>query len=162
MDLVALQEPRLRRGDALDRDRGHLLADSEHLRRPCGDVLEQAVQRGEPLVAGADVVAAVLLEVTEERDHPLEGQIVERQARDLAALLGGDEHEQEPDRVAVAAHRARAEALDGDQVIDEEARAGSRRAAGVGHRAASESRRARRRPRIDGWPPASSCGVIVR
>ena len=72
----------------------------------CGDVLEEAVQRGESLVAGADVVAALLFEASQERDHPLAGQIIKRQARDPAALLCGDEHEQEPDRVAVAAHRA--------------------------------------------------------
>ena len=63
--------------------------------------------RGEPLVARADVVAAVLFEVPEEADDPLEGEIIERQARDLAVLLGGDELQQEPDRVAVAAHRGR-------------------------------------------------------
>ena len=49
------------------------------------------VDRGEALVAGADVVAAVLLEVAQESEDPLEGEILERQARDLAVLLGGDE-----------------------------------------------------------------------
>jgi hypothetical protein len=63
LDLVALQEVRLGRGHALHRDGCDLLADIEHLRRPGGDVLEEAVQRGEPLVAGANVVAALLFEV---------------------------------------------------------------------------------------------------
>jgi hypothetical protein len=119
LDLVALQEVRLRWRPALDRDGGYLLADSEHLRRSCGDVLKEAVQRGEPLVARADVVSAFLLEVSQERDHSLAGQIIGRQARDLAAFLSGEEHEQEADRVAVAAHRAGAQALHGDRVIDE-------------------------------------------
>ena len=119
LDLVAFEEVCLRRRDALDRDRGDLLADSEHLRRSGGDVLEQAVDRGEPLVAGADVVAAVLFEVSQEREDPLQGEILERQARDPAALLRGEEHEQQPDRVAVAAHRTRAQSVDRDQVVEE-------------------------------------------
>jgi hypothetical protein len=41
------------------------------------------VDRGEPLVAGADVITAVLLEVTQERDDPLEREITNRQPRDL-------------------------------------------------------------------------------
>ena len=51
---------------------------------------------------------------------PLEGEILERQPADLAALVGGDEQEQEPDRVAVAAHRAGRRPFDRDQVVDEE------------------------------------------
>ena len=39
-DLVALEEPGLRRGGALDRDGGDLLAGGEHLRCPPGDVVE--------------------------------------------------------------------------------------------------------------------------
>ena len=85
LDLVAFQEPGFRWRDAFGRDRGDLLADHQHLRRAGGDVLEQGVDRGEPLVAGADVVAAVLLEVTQERDDPLEGEIPDRQPGDLAS-----------------------------------------------------------------------------
>lgn len=35
-------------------------------------------------------------------------------------LVGGDELEKEPHRVAVAAHRRRPESFDGDQMVDEE------------------------------------------
>ena len=52
-----------------------------------GDVVEQRVQRGQALVAGADVVAAVEFEVAQEADDPFEGEVAESQARDLAMLV---------------------------------------------------------------------------
>ena len=48
-DLVLFEEPGFWRGGALDRDGGHLLAGGEHFRFPSGDVVEQAVQGGQPL-----------------------------------------------------------------------------------------------------------------
>ena len=86
MDLVAFEEPGLRWRDAFGGDRGDLLADGQHLRRAGRDVLEQRVDRGEPLVAGADVVAAVLFEMAQERDDPLEREIAERQLGELERL----------------------------------------------------------------------------
>ena len=56
---------------------------------------------------------------SQEREDPLQGEILKRQARDLAAPLRGEEHEQQPDRVAVAAHRTRPQSLDRDQVVEE-------------------------------------------
>ena len=162
-DLVAFEEPGFRRGGAFDRDGGDLLAGGEHVRGASGDVVEQAVQGGQPLVAGAGVVAPVVLEVAEECHHPVEGQVGEGQAGDLAALVGRDEHQEQPHGVAVAAHRGGAEAFDRDQVAGEERvqdRA-ERLGLGLGHRgtwvqagAAKASNR---------WlASASSCGVIVR
>ena len=90
MDLVAFEEPRFGRWDAFGRDRRDLLAGHQHLRGAGGDVLEQGVDRGEPLVAGADVVAAVVFEVAQEADDPLEREIADRQLGDLGALLLGD------------------------------------------------------------------------
>jgi hypothetical protein len=52
------------------------------------------VQRGEPLVAGAGVVAPVLLEMPEELHDPVEGEVAERQAGDLAALVRGGERQE--------------------------------------------------------------------
>jgi hypothetical protein len=75
-DLVAFEEPGFRRGGALDRDGGDLLAGGEHVRGAPGDVVEQAVQGGQPLVAGAGMVAPVVLEMAQERHHPVEGQVV--------------------------------------------------------------------------------------
>ena len=59
-------------------------------------------------------------EVAQERDDPLEGEIADRELGDLRALVGGEVHDQQPDRVAVAAHRGWPQAFDGDQVIGEE------------------------------------------
>ena len=113
------------------------MADAEHLGVPGGDVVEQGVHRGESLVAGAGVVAAVLFEVSQESDDPIEGEIAELQAGDLAALVGRGEYQQQPDRVAVAAHRGWAQPLDGDQVVDEERVQQLAQWRGGGHRAAS-------------------------
>ena len=113
------QEPCLGGRHALGRDRGHLLAGPEHLRRPGGHVLEEAVQRGEPLVAAADVVAAFFFQVSQERQDLLEGEVLKGQAGDLAPSGCGGEQQQEPDRVAVAAHRGGAQSPDRDQVIGE-------------------------------------------
>ncbi len=75
LDLVAFEEPGLGGCDAFRRDGGDPLADAEHLGFARGDVVEQGVHRGESLVAGADVVAAVLFEVAQESDDPLEGEV---------------------------------------------------------------------------------------
>ena len=157
LDLFAFEEEGFWRGGALDRDGGDLLADGEHFRCPCGDVLEEAVQGGQPLVAGADVVAAVLLEVAQEGHDLLEGEVGEGQAGDLAALGGGGECQEEPDGVAVAADRGGAQAFDRDEVVSEE---------GVQDRserlgrfmAPPGSRRARRRPRTGGWLGPAAAG----
>jgi hypothetical protein len=94
LDLVAFQEPRLGRWDAFGRDRRDLLAGHQHLRGAGRDVLEQGVDRGEPLVAGADVVAAVVFEVTQEADGPVEREIADGQLGDPGALLRGDVNDQ--------------------------------------------------------------------
>src|SRR5260370_544467 len=72
---------------------------------------EQGVRGGEPVVAGAGVVAPVLLEVAEEGDDPVEGEVAEREAGDLAAFVCCGEQEEQPHGVAVAAHRGGAEAF---------------------------------------------------
>ena len=118
-DLVAFEEPGLGWSRTFGRDGGHPLADAEHLGVPRGDVVEQGVHRSESLVAGAGVVAAVFFEVSQESDDPIEAKIAGSQAGDPAALVGRGEYQQQPDRVAVAAHRGRAQTLDGDQVVDE-------------------------------------------
>ncbi len=119
-DLVVFEEADLWWRDAIGRDRGDLLADAQHLRRARGDVLEQRVDHGEPLVASAGLVAAVLLEMAQESDDSLEGEIAHRELGDVRAFVGCEEQDQEPDRVAVAAHRGWPQALDGHQVIGEE------------------------------------------
>ena len=139
----------------------HLLAGGEHVRGASGDVAEQAVQGGQPLVAGAGLVAPVVLEVAQERHDPVEGEVVKGQAGDLAALVGRDEHQEQPHGVAVAAHRGGAQALDRDQVAGEEGVQDRAEGLGLGHRAAwVQAGAAKASNRRLAW--SSSCGVIVR
>jgi hypothetical protein len=105
---------------SLGGDGGHPLAHGEHVGLACGDVVEQGVQGSQALVAGADVVAAVVLEVAQEAEDPFEGQVLDAEPGDLGALVVCDEMQQEPYRVAIAAHRRPAQSLHGDQVVDEE------------------------------------------
>src|SRR5664280_3238187 len=72
------------------------------------------------LVAGPDMIVAVMLQVAQEAEDPFEAQILEVELGDLRYLVLGDEAQQEPDGVAVATHRRRPEPLHGDQVIEEE------------------------------------------
>jgi hypothetical protein len=83
LDLVAFEEPGLGQRDSFGRDRRNLLAAHQHLRRAGGEVLEQGVDRGGPLVAGADVIPAALFEVAQEADDPLEREIADRRFGDL-------------------------------------------------------------------------------
>ena len=105
LDLVLFQEPGLGRGGPFYRDGGHLLAGAEQLGVAAGQVLEQAVHRGQPLVAGAHVVAPVLLKVAQEAEDTVEGEVPEPETGDLAALVRSGEHQQQPDGVPVAAPR---------------------------------------------------------
>jgi hypothetical protein len=52
------------------------------------------VDGGEALVAGADVVVAVDLEVAEESDEALEREIGQREPGDATSLVRGDEHQE--------------------------------------------------------------------
>ncbi len=83
LDLVELEEPGFRWRDAFGGDRRDALADGEHLRGAGRDVFEQGVDHREPLVAGPGVVPAVLFEMAQERDDPLEREITDRQLGEL-------------------------------------------------------------------------------
>ncbi len=78
------------------------------------------MQRGQALIACANVVSAVHFEMLEKADDPFVRQVAKCEARHFAALIGGSELEEQTDRVAVAADRGRTQTLDGDQVVDEE------------------------------------------
>ena len=79
----------------------------------------------------------------------------------LQPLSAATNSRQQPDGVAVAAHRGRAQALDGDQVVGEEGVQDRPERLAVGHRAASaqagSAKASNRR-----LASASSSGVIVR
>jgi hypothetical protein len=94
VDLVAFQEAGLGWRGPFRGDGGHLLADAEHLRFAGGDVVEQGVQGRQPLVAGSDVVAAVVFEVAEEGEDPLKGQVLDAELGDLGAVVGSHEAQQ--------------------------------------------------------------------
>lgn len=103
LDHVSFKETCLCRSDTLHRNGRHPLADREHFRRSAGDVLEEAVHGRQALVAGANVVATVYFEMFEEADNPLEAEVGEREACDLASLVGRGELEEAANRVPVAA-----------------------------------------------------------
>ena len=78
----------------------------------------------------------------------------------LQPFVGGDEDQQQPDRVAVAAHRGRPQPLDRDQVVDEERMQRAAPAAGsvmARLRHAGSAKASNRR-----LASASSPGVMVR
>jgi len=68
LDFVPFEESCLPWSRALHRHACHALADEQHFRRSPSDVLEQAVQRGQPLIARANVVSAVHFEMLEKAD----------------------------------------------------------------------------------------------
>ena len=101
----SLEEMSLGRCDAFDGSGGHTLTDLDHLRNAAGDVPEEGADRGQTLVAGSNVVAAGLLEMSEKGHNPFRGEILEGKLRDGAPHRGGDEAQEEPKGIAVAAHR---------------------------------------------------------
>jgi hypothetical protein len=114
-------------------------------------VAERGVDRGEPRVAGADAVAAVFLQVVQERGDGGSVHVGEVEAGRLLSGAAGGECEQHAPGVAVGGDGVAARAALAGQPLGEERFEG--RGQG-GHRAAPGSRRAAAR--------ASSSGVPVR
>ena len=100
-------------------------------------VAEQRVDRCQPGVAGADAVAALVLEVVEERGDQWRVEVADVELAGLAAGPLGGEREQQPERVAVGGDRVRAGVALPDQPLGEE-------------------RLQRRRERAHRWPPGSA------
>ena len=166
LHLVALEEVRLGGCGSLHGDGRDALADLEHLRLPAGDVVEQGVQGRQALVAGPDVVAALVLQVAEEPEDPFEAEVCNGELGDLRSLVLGDVAQQQPDGVPIAAHRGRAQPLHRDQMVEEERvdQRPERLLAGhgvAGHGVPADQ--AGRAKVSNRWlASASSCGVIVR
>jgi len=83
------------------------------------------------LVTGADVVAPLLLEVSQEPDDPLECKIAEDKPGGLAPVVRCDEEQERPDCVAIASHRGWPQSLHRDEVMNEKRSAAAVRDAGI-------------------------------
>src|SRR5690606_7526839 len=105
-NFLALEVVGIGQRGSFDRDRGDSLAGRQHLWRSQREVGEEGVQRCPALIARADTVAARLLQVPQEREHLLEGQVVQRQTRDPTMSLLCHELQEQAYRVAIAADRA--------------------------------------------------------
>jgi len=90
---------------AFDRDCDHPSDRVKVLGVAQGGVPREGVDRREPGVPGAGAVAAVLLEMVEERADQLGVEIVDVQLAGLLAGSLGGEREQQPERVAVGGDR---------------------------------------------------------
>jgi hypothetical protein len=120
---------RLDLGGGEERD-GSLLAafrrDREHALDQCGvlgvaqrGVLKERVDGGEADVAGPGAVAALVLEVLEERPDRGRVELRELKPRGWRSGLLLHEGEQQPERVAVAGDRVRADAPLAEQPVGE-------------------------------------------
>jgi len=87
LDFIAFEEVRFGRSHPLHGNGCHALTNAKHLGCSAADVLEETVDGGQALVAGADVVGTVSLEVAQKADHPVEGEIVEAETRDFATAV---------------------------------------------------------------------------
>lgn len=85
--LVTLQERDLGTPRALAGDRGDSLTGIEELRAPRGDVVEEHVERGEPLVACLRTITARAFDVVQELEEALEREVLERQTGHLRAPI---------------------------------------------------------------------------
>jgi hypothetical protein len=82
---------------------------------------EQRVDRGQPGVAGADAVAAVVFQVVEEGADQRRVEVGDLERGGLPAGLAGCEGQQEPERVAVGRDGVRACLVTGGSAVIAEA-----------------------------------------
>ena len=153
VDLVLVEERDCGSVRALRRDRQYPLDVMEVFGVSEGGVSEQRVDRCQAGVAGADAVAALALEVVEERGDQWRVQVADVELAWRVAKTRCGEREQQLERVAVGGDRVRAGAPLPDQPLGEE-------------------RLQRRRERAHRWPPwersslpaasSSSSGAAVR
>jgi hypothetical protein len=74
-DMLAFEKARFGWRDALHWDLSDLLARHEHLRYPSGKIFEEGVENGQSLIASSDVIPPVVLQVVQERENLLEGEV---------------------------------------------------------------------------------------
>ena len=119
-DFLAFQELSLRWRNSLDRDQRHPLAGGEHFGHLPAHILKEGAQRGQPLVATANLVLTVFFEILEKSLAALEGEILDGQPSDPTPGLLGNETEKEPQGVSIAPNRSPAEPLLNFEIILEE------------------------------------------
>ena len=85
-----------------------------------GNVIEEALEGGETLIARANVVVALALERVEEPPDPLGGEVGDLQGGQLAASVFCRERQEQSDGVSIAADGGRTEPLASLEMILEE------------------------------------------
>ncbi len=80
------------------------------------------MQRSESLVTCGDTVVTYVLDVAQEVEYPIEGQLLELQAADALPGIGRDPRKEQLQGIAIAADRAGTQPLLLWQVIEQEAR----------------------------------------
>ena len=97
-----------------------MLGDREELGPRARQVLEEGMQRREPLIARPNLIVPRRFEMPQEGEDALEAQVGHREPREPAAALRGDEAQEEAQGVAVAPDGGGAQALERREVLDEE------------------------------------------
>jgi len=120
LDVFPFEEMRFRRRRSLHRDRRHLLAYGQHLRRPLCHVLEERVKNSQPVIPGPHVIASLLLQISQEALNVWEGQIGETETSDLAPDPLSDVAKEQLQNIPVALDRAGPKSLLDSQVVHEE------------------------------------------
>lgn len=99
---VTIQEAGFVKRSSFGRNRGNSLRHRHHLGHARGGVLKEAVQGGQPLIASANLIAALRFQIAQKVGHALKSQIGQREARDLASGIVSGEDQEQPQRVAIA------------------------------------------------------------
>jgi hypothetical protein len=84
-------------------------------------VLEEGPQGGQPLIARRDVIASRRLQMLQESEHPLEGQISDPQLADGSPRLRRDEGQEDPQCIAVTPNGSGSKPLLSGQILHEKA-----------------------------------------
>src|SRR5262249_53445613 len=84
-------------------------------------VIDEAADRREAAVARAGTVSSLGLDVVEEREYRVGADVVEMEQCDRLCSAAGDEHEEQPQRVAVRTDGVPARAADSLEVVAKEA-----------------------------------------
>ena len=119
-DLVPVEKAGFGRRDAFTRNCGDLLCDRKALRRAPPQKLEERMEDGQPMVACAPMIVALVFQVLEESQDAIERQRFEGDLRQPARHIACEECEKQPQRIAISLDRARPKALLQREFVGEE------------------------------------------